>query len=132
MRRPAILYLGYIQLQVLSDCFVGTTLDGLRRSLAKPVKNEPATVEMLEAIVEDAEKSGSLTDLQLATASLLGFAGFMPAAEVLELTPCDIVVSEEMVKVDITGSKTDQLRQGDEVLLARTVSHTCPVAMLER
>ena len=32
----------------------------------------------------------------------------------------------------ITGSKTDQLRQGDELLVARTKSRTCPVAMLER
>jgi len=105
---------------VLSDCFVRATLDGLRRSLARPVvKKEPATVEMLEAIVDDGEKSGSLSDLRLATASLLGFAGFMRTAEVLELGPCDIVISEEIMKVCITSSKTDQLRQGDEVLLAR-------------
>ena len=75
-------------------------------------RKEPATVEMLEAIVDDAEKSGSLSDLQLATACLLGFAGFMCAAEVLELRPCDCVMSEGMMKVHITGSKTDQLRQG--------------------
>jgi len=107
------------------------TLDGLRRSLAKPVvKKEPATVEMLEAIVDDAEKSGSLSDLRLATACLLDFAGFMRAAEVLELRPCDTVISEKMMKMRITGSKTDQLRQGDEVLLARTRSRTC-LAMLE-
>ena len=117
---------------VLSDCFVKATLDGLWRSLAKPVvKKELATVEMLEAIVDDMEKSGSLSDLQLATACLLGFAGFMRAAEVLELRPCDCVVSEGMMKVHVMGSKRDQLRQGDEVLLARTKSRTCLVAMLE-
>ena len=100
--------------------------------MARPVvKKEPATVEMLEAIVDNAEKSGSLSDLRLATASLLGFAGFMRAAEVLELRPCDIVISEEMMKLCITSSKTDQLRQGDKALLARTGSRTCPVAMLE-
>ena len=43
----------------------------------KPVvKKELATVEMLEAIVEDAERSGSLSDLRLATACLLGFSVF--------------------------------------------------------
>jgi len=40
------------------------------------VKKEPATVKMLEAIVEDLEKSKSLLDLRLATACLLGFSGF--------------------------------------------------------
>ena len=54
----------------------------------------------------------------------------MRAAEVLELRSYDIVISE-MMSVRNTGSKTDQLRQGDEVLLARTGSCTCPVAMLE-
>ena len=118
---------------LLSDSFVKATLEGLRRSLAKPVvKKEPATVEMLEAIVEDAERSGSLSDLRLATACLLGFSGFMRAAEVLELRPCDCIISGEMMKIRITGSKTDQLRQGDELLVARTKSRTCPVAMLER
>ena len=56
----------------------------------------------------------------------------MRAADVLELRPCDCIVSGEMMKIRTTGSKTDQLRQGDELLVARTKSRTCPVAMLER
>ena len=74
---------------LLSDCFVKATLEGLRCMLTKPVKKkEPVTVEMLKAIVDDAERSGSLSDLRLATACLLSFSGFMRAAEVLELRPC--------------------------------------------
>ena len=87
---------------------------------------------MLEAIVDDAEKSGSLSDFRLAAACLLGFSGFLRISEVLNLRPCDCEVSEEMIKVRIVTSKTDQLRQGDELLVARTRSRTCPVAMLER
>ena len=37
-----------------------------------------------------------------------------------------------MLKIWIVYSETDQLCQGDEVLVARTNSHTCPVAMFER
>ena len=59
------------------DPFVKATLKGLQRSLAKPtVKKEPVTVDMLEAIVKDAGKSGSLIDLRLATACVLAFFGF--------------------------------------------------------
>jgi len=113
---------------LLSHYFVKGTLEGLKRLLAKPVvKKEPMTVKMLEAIVEDAERS--VSDLRLATACLLGF---MCAVEVPELRPCDCIVSEKMMKIRITGSKTDQLRQGDELVVARTGSRTCPVAMLER
>ena len=57
--------------------FVRATLEGLQRSLARPVvKKEPTTVEMLNAIVQDAERSGLLSDLRLATACLLGFSAF--------------------------------------------------------
>ena len=58
---------------LLSDYFVKATLEGLKRLLAKPVvKKEPMTVKMLEAIVEDAERSGSLSDLRLAAWFFLG------------------------------------------------------------
>ena len=37
-----------------------------------------------------------------------------------------------MMAIRIIRSKTDQLRQGDSVVVARTGTSTCPVAMLER
>ena len=60
---------GLIPLRV--DPFVKVTLEGMQCLLARSVmKKEPATVEMLEAIVDDADKSGLLSDLRLATACL--------------------------------------------------------------
>ena len=54
-----------------SHPFVKSTLLGLQRSYAKPVvKKEPLTAEMLEKIVDNADQSGSLSDLRLATACL--------------------------------------------------------------
>ena len=114
------------------DPFVKATLEGLQRSLAKPVvKKEPVTVDMLEAIVKDVDKSGTLMDLWLATACLLAFSGFLRFSELIFLRPCDFEVSREMMKIKIIQSKTDQLRQGDELVIARTGNPTCPVAMLE-
>ena len=74
----------------LSDPFVKAMLEGLQQSLAKPVvKKEPITVETLEAIVQDAEESGTLTDLFLATTCLLGFSGFLRFSELINLRPCE-------------------------------------------
>ena len=88
---------GLIPLRV--DPFVKATLEGMQRLLARPVvKKEPATVEMLEAIVDDA---GSLSDLRLATACLMGFSGFLQATEVLNLRPCDCEASGDMMKIRI-------------------------------
>ena len=55
----------------MTDPFVRATVEGLQRTLAKPVvKKETISTEMLGAIVQDAEKSGSLSDLRLATTCL--------------------------------------------------------------
>ena len=122
---------GLIPLHV--DPFVKATLEGMQRFLARPVvKKEPATVKMLEAIVDDADKSRLLSNLRLAIACLLGFSGFLRAKEVLNLRPCDCELSGDMMKLCILTSKTDQLRQGNELVVARTGSSTCPVSMLER
>ena len=116
-----------------SHPFVKATLEGLQHSLAKPVvKKEPITLEMLEAMVDDANESGSLSDLRLVTACLLNFGGFLQFDELINQRPCDFTFSQPMLSIRIVRSKTDQLRHGDEVLVARTNNRTCPVAMLER
>ena len=116
-----------------SHQFVKATLKGLQCSLAKPVvKRGPITLEMLEAMVDDANESSSLSNLRLVTACLFSFTGFIRFDELINLRPCDFTFSQPMFSIRIVRSKTDQLRHGDEVLVARTNNRTCPVAMLER
>ena len=112
---------------------VKNTLTGLQRSLAKPVmKKEPMTIEMIEAVVRDAEQSGSLSDLRLATACVLAYATFLRFRELVDLIPANFVVNGEMMSIRIRHTKNDQLRQGDEVVVTRTWFQTCPVAMFEQ
>ena len=59
-------------------------------------------VDMLEAIFADANGSGTLSDLRLATACLLGFAGFFHFQEIVDLRAC---IEGEMLKVYIASSK---------------------------
>ena len=49
----------------------------------------------------------------------------------VNIRPCDLQLSHDGVTIRIPRSKTDQYRQGNEVVIARTTSDTCPVAMLE-
>ena len=112
---------------------IQTTTQGLRRLLAKPIrKKEPMTVEMLQAMVKDADKNETLTNVRLVTACLLAFAGFLRFDELVNIRCCDLVLDQKMLKIHIPRSKTDQLRKGDEVLIARLEASTCPVRMLER
>ena len=112
---------------------VQTTAEGLRRLLARPVqKKAPMSVDILSEIVENAEARPSLSNIRLAAVCLLAFSGFLRCDELLQLRSCDVKIAEEMMTVKIQRSKTDQLRQGDEVLIARTTNSTCPVSMMER
>ena len=112
---------------------VQTTLEGLRRLLARPVlKKNPVSVDILADLVEDSFKHPTLSNVHLTAACLLAFSGFLRSDELISLRPCDIKISSNMMTVTIRHSKTDQLRKGDEVLIARTSTCTCPVTMLER
>ena len=113
--------------------FIRATLEGIQRMLACPVeKKQPITSKMLAEVVEDTNKHSSLSNIRLATACLLSYASFLCFDELVHFRPCDIEIDTHMARVHIHRSKTDQLQRGDEVLIARTGTPTCPVAMLER
>ena len=115
-----------------SNPLVKNALEGLKRTLPRPVhKKPPFTTEMLQAIVQNAEQNDSLANKHLATMCLLAFAGFLCFDELSNICPCDLCFEENFAKLYIPKSKTDQLRQGSEVLLVRTGFATCSVAMLE-
>ena len=107
-------------------------LAGLKRSLAKPIiKKEPFTADMVKSFIEDAKKDGSLSNIRLATMCAMAFAGFLRYSEVCNIRLCDMELNRSHLKIKIPESKLDQLRQGDEVVIARSASRYCPVLMLE-
>ena len=115
---------------IAASPFVRATLAGLQWKLAKPkVPKEPITTDILVALVVSLGPTPTLADVRLAASCLLAFAAFLRYDE---LRCCDIRFSAQSMSVHITSSKTDQYRQGDSVLVARTGSSICPVAMLER
>ena len=118
---------------VTGSSFVGIVLDGLQRRLAKPkVKKEPVSTDMLLALVESLGDNPSLSDVRLVEACLLSFASFLRYDELAKLRCCDITFGSTYMEVHIVSSNTDQYRQGDSVVVVRSGSPTCPVAMLER
>ena len=112
---------------------VAATVAGLKRALAKPkTRKEPVTVEMLSALVRSLRVPPPLSELRLAASCLLAFAAFLRYDELAKLRCCDVAFSESSMSIHISSSKTDQYRLGDSVVVVRTGSPTCPVAMMER
>ena len=113
--------------------FVKTTVEGLRRIFSKPTqKTEPITTDMLKAIVQGTTENSTLSNVCLTTACLLAFAGFLRFNELVNIRPCDLSFSDDLLKLFLPQSKTNQLRKGNEVIIARTKTQACPVSMLER
>ena len=111
-----------------SDPVVCNTMEGLRRIVAKPVQKK--TLFSRDA-PGHCKKDNSLANIWLATVCLLAFAGFLRYDEVANIRPCVLQINPTCVTIRIPKSKTDQLRQGNDVVITRTESDTCPVAMLE-
>ena len=113
--------------------FIQVVQESLKKPFARPIKKkEPFTVEMLKVIATDAAEANSLADICLAATCLLAFAGFLQFDEVSNTRPCDVKFDADHITISIPRNKSDQLRQGDQVVIARLDSVTCPVAMLER
>ena len=93
--------------------------------LAKPInKKSPFTVELLQAIVEDARKINTLTSIRLAVACLLSFAAFLRCDELVNIRLCDLVKGDSYLPIHIPHSKNDQMRQGREVLIGHKETRT--------
>ena len=86
---------------------------------------------MIQAIVQDAKRNNCLANIRIATVCLLGFAGFHRYDDLTNIKPCDLQLSPSCITIKVPKSKTDQLRQVSEVVIARTGLGACLVAMLE-
>lgn len=118
---------------VSQSSIVKATLAGLKRQLANPKsRKEPVTVEMLERMAEAAGSRPTLSDSRLIAMSCLAFAAFLRFDELVNLRCCDIKFLTDHAVVSIRSSKTDQFREGADVVVARSGTGTCPVAKLEQ
>ena len=112
---------------------VRQVLDGAKRMLAHRVAKEPITPEILKALVERfAKHDGTLSNIRTLTIIFIGFAGFFRYNELAKLRECDITLLPEYLEIFLESSKTDQYRDGAVIVIARTGTECCPVAMLER
>lgn len=111
---------------------VRSAVAALQRQLAKPKsRKEPITVDMLQQMVDAADKPPSLSDSRLLAISLLAFSAFLRFDEIAKIKCCDVRFEPDLMSIHISSSKTDQYRQGADVVVARSGSDLCPVGRLQ-
>jgi hypothetical protein len=113
---------------------VAQVVAGAKRVLARPtVKKEPITADILGLLVRKFGQEGaSLSDIRTLAVCLISFAGFFRYSEIANLKESDVCLYRDHLEIFVESSKTDQLRDGAWVVIARTSTELCPVAMLAR
>ena len=113
---------------------VKSTLAGAQRVLARQtIKKEPITVSQLEQLVASkAHSMASLYNIRSVVICLLAFAAFLRFDELAKLVRSDVRIEDDMLKLFIQSSKTDQYRDGAWIVVASSRRATCPVAMMIR
>ena len=93
---------------------VKSTLAGAQRLLVhQTTKKEPFTVSQLEQLVASkADSIASLYNIRSVVICLLAFAAFLRFDEFAKLVRSDVKIENDMLKLFIQSSKTDQYRHG--------------------
>ena len=113
--------------------FLQNLVEGAKREHAKPVsKKTPVTNEALEACSIKYQGCNTLTVRRDISMSLQLFAGFLRYNELAHLRVNDMVICDTHLQLTIRKSKTDQYRQGNELVIHRSNKITCPVLNLEK
>ncbi|XP_044166270.1 uncharacterized protein LOC122950262 [Acropora millepora] len=113
---------------------VKSTLAGAQRVLARQtIKKEPISVSQLEQLVASkAYLMASLYNIRSIVICLLAFAAFLRFDELAKLVRSDVRIEDDMLKLFIQSSKTDQYRDGAWIVVVSSRRATCPVAMMNR
>jgi hypothetical protein len=113
---------------------INLIIEGSKRILGRPiVKKELITSIHLKKIVE---KFGSdvknLYNLRICAMCLVGYAGFLRYNEIANLKMCNLNIFYTYISLNIESSKTDIYRRGNNVIISKTNSSTCPVSWFLR
>lgn len=113
--------------------FVISILEAAKRVAPKKVdKKEPITKDALIQICDMFKHSTDALVVRDLTMMVLSFSGFLRFDELVSLRFCDVILQESHLILNIQKSKTDQYRQGSEVLVSKGETSACPYSMYVR
>ena len=95
-------------------------------------KKDPVSIEMLLELCNMYLGNNDLLVVRDLTMILLSFAGFLRFDEVSSLLCSDVKIECDYLFLFIRKSKTDQYRNGNEVLIAKGETIACPFSMFNR
>jgi integrase len=106
-------------------------LAGLKKRLFKPrICKEPFLLVHVHEFITVMD-TNSLTDIRNTVLIVLAFYAFLRSDELLSITFNDVKFEKTHMELYIAKAKTDQLREGRSVLVAKLESKFCPVSIVQ-
>ena len=93
-------------------------------------RKEPLPIEIIKDIISAADLSNTLQLRNICLYVLCFCGGFFRSEEVTSIRRNHITFHDDYMTIEVKKSKTDQLRQGDEVIIAQSGGSACPVSIL--
>lgn len=113
--------------------FVNNLQESAKRIAHRKVnRKDPVSSGMLIELCRKYKDCNDLLVLRDLTMILFGFAGFLRYDEISSLFCKDVIIHNNYLTLKIKNSKTDQYRQGNEVLISKGDSDACPYSMYLR
>ena len=106
--------------------------EGAKRILGTSQTNrkEPLTIEQLNRMVCRANLTNTL-ELRNICMYSLAFVGLLRFDDLIRIRRSDLTFCSDFLRINITKSKNDQLRKGNEILINDTTSPMSPVKLLK-
>ena len=109
---------------------VKAVMAGIRRDVGRqPDKKEPATLEMVKAMIDTLDL-GTVKGQRDRALLLVGFAGAFRRSELVGLDVCDLRRDPDRLRITVQRSKTDQEAEGQTKTIPVIGGDLCPVAAL--
>jgi site-specific recombinase XerD len=112
------------------DSIVAEVVNGIKRKLAGPTTRKvpftPSNINQFFQVMN----SSSLTDVRNTLVIVLAYVAFLRFDEVTHILIQDLSFHEKYIELAIPKAKTDQLRQGESIVIAKANVGNCPVVLL--
>jgi integrase len=109
---------------------ISETVNGIKRILAQPVcHKEPFTAQDIKSFFNVLD-SESLIDVRNTCMIVTAYFGFMRINKLLNIRRCNVSIHKTHIEILLPQAKTDQLRQGRVVFIAKLNNDECPVDLL--
>ena len=115
--------------------FVKLAFEGAKRISSRnttKTRKEPMDLTVLNLALSKFGSSSNLLQQRFLVVCFLGFAGFFRISELLSVQMKHIHFDLEHMTVTLEESKTDKLREGEIVHVARSFTPNCPVTITEK